>query len=261
MEKLNSKQIKRIELDILIALADFCDRHGLKYYLAYGTLIGAIRHKGFIPWDDDIDVVMLREDYMKLCTLLDKEQIRSDLEWRSVQNGKWNEPFGKLENTNTTACTRGNIEIGLWVDVFPVDYFDPHVVRTNQFWRKVHIGKAATHFKFTKKGVAKYIFKCLFFWKPYMQIAQEMNRRAQSVPKRELVASCAWGANDHGGMDIVEFEDPCYVEFEGHKFKTFKDWHLYLTRIYGDYMQLPPEKDRKTHEIDAYWVGNDACPF
>lgn len=253
MRKIPQEDVKKIELDILIHFADFCDKHQLKYFLTYGTLIGAVRHGGFIPWDDDIDVAMLRSDYEKLCSLLEAESAGENLEWLSLQNGKSELPIGKLVNKKTLACTPENYKLGIWIDVFPIDYYNKSVFVKNMNWRRVHLGKATTKFGFDGKSIVKFILKILFCWKSKRQIAIEMERRAKKVPPSNTVCASVWNFIKVD-MDISEYDNPVEVEFEGHMFKTYRNYDNILRRIYGDYMQLPPLSKQKTHGIEAYWI-------
>lgn len=261
-EKLTSKQIKKIELDILLELTKFCDQHNIKYFLVYGTLLGAVRHKGFIPWDDDIDVAMMREDYERLNRLLTDNKIREDLEWISAENGTWNEPFGKLVNRNTLAFSY-RAETSIWVDVFPFDNYDEHIFKKNVFMRCVHIAKNNNQFHFCKKDFAKYLLRFLFCWKSLDSIAQDIIKRSKNVPTNPngLVANMTWEDANGTAIHKSMFESQTEVTFEGHKFKTFADAHKFLHDIYGDYMKLPPEDQRKTHGLKAWWIGNKKCPF
>ncbi len=118
------EEFKQIQIDILLAINKFCNEHNIKYSLACGTLLGAIRHKGFIPWDDDIDIYLLREDYNKLITvfpsLLDGKYSLNSLE----RNPLWNRPYAKAFDTQTIEieAVRNNVpNMGIGIDVFPID--------------------------------------------------------------------------------------------------------------------------------------------
>lgn len=258
---MNMEQVKACEFDILCAFADFCDKHNLIYYLTYGTLIGAVRHGGFIPWDDDVDVMMLRTDYNRLSELLKNEKVRSDLDWITIENGKWNEPVGKLVNSNTVGYRRGNYETGLWVDVFPLDNSDEETLRKNIYWRRVHIAKCTDHFGFDKKSLIKFGLKCLYFWKSLDSISRGINERTISIPYNGNISNMVWTSF---GKDVgpgSRFEGYALVKFEGREFKTIKDYDTYLRQIYGDYMKLPPENKRRSHGVEAYWKGEGECPY
>lgn len=255
--KLTSSQIKGIELNILKEFSAFCDVHNIPYFLAYGTLLGAVRHKGFIPWDDDIDVVMLRSDYNRFSELMIKESISSHLEWRSIENGKWYEPFGKLFDTRTTAYKNEN-KGGLWIDIFPLDYYDENVLKKNLLLRKIHIAKTTSHFSLNKKGIAKLLLKVLFYRKDLFDLSKKILRKAISVEKNNYVSNMVWASDDKDVFDISLFKHATEVSFEGEKFKTVADWDIYLKQIYGNYMTLPPENQRQSHFLDAYWISNES---
>lgn len=259
-QRLTSTQIKKVELDILVKFANYCDHNNINYFLAYGTLLGAIRHKGFIPWDDDIDVVMLREDYNKLSDLLVKEKIADNLEWRSIENGRWYEPFGKIVDLNTIAY-KDESKGGLWIDIFPVDFYDKKILESNLFWRKIHIAKTTSHFTFDKKGIAKLILRYIFFFKNLKDISNTIVKKSLSVKRSRKVSNMVWASDKNDVLDISMFRNRSLVEFEGLKFYTFSEWDLYLKTIYGNYMQLPPEDKRQTHLLDAYWISKMKCPF
>lgn len=254
--KLTSPQIKRIEYNILKEFAAFCDEHGITYFLAYGTLLGAVRHKGFIPWDDDIDVVMLRKDYERFSKLMEHETISSHLEWRSIENGKWYEPFGKLFDTRTTAYKNEN-KGGLWIDVFPLDYYDEKVLKRNLLLRKIHIAKTTSHFSFTKKGIAKFLLKVLFCGKDLVKLAQTIRKNAISVGYSDKVSNLVWASVDSDVFELQLFENVTNVPFEDSYFKTVAEWDKYLRKRYGNYMELPPENQRQCHLLDAYWISDE----
>ena len=120
-KKLSSEEIKQIELNLLLKLDEICKKYKLRYYLCGGTLLGAVRHKGFIPWDDDIDVLMPREDFEKLLRLEKKQKqdtVEKIVSWKS---GNSIYPFIKLINTNTVLKEKYLSEeftTGIWIDIF-----------------------------------------------------------------------------------------------------------------------------------------------
>ena len=147
MKKLQLSEVKQIELDILKNFASFCNEHNLNYVLAYGTLLGCIRHNGFIPWDDDIDVFMLRDDYEKLLSMKNLfEDKFSKLKFKNL--GDKDYPFGFLKITDdTTRVEEKEIEskyqYGIWIDIFPLDKVSAdkkkHLrnIKKIDFWNKI----------------------------------------------------------------------------------------------------------------------------
>ena len=119
MKEIGLKELRDLQLDILQNVHDFCVAHGIHYSLAYGTLLGAIRHKGYIPWDDDIDIAMLRPDYEKFMREY-KDEVYRFCECRldkDIHIG-----FGKVEDTRTIIIEAGNTKnLGVTIDVFPID--------------------------------------------------------------------------------------------------------------------------------------------
>lgn len=255
--RLTMSQTKKIGLDILVEFDKFCKEHDLQYFLVYGTLLGAVRHKGYIPWDDDVDVAMFRADYEKLYELINAgKSVRNDLEWRSSHLNNWNEPVLKLVNKNTICYHRGDMTIGIWVDVFVLDNHDEKIFKVNNFWRQVHIAKCTTHFDFSKKSIGKLLYKILFCWKPLMSIAKDIDARIKQIPFNGTISNMQWSCYDINDADV--YENPTEMEFEGYKFCVPGNYEKYLKKVYGPtYMQLPPEKYRRSHGTEAYWIGNE----
>src|SRR3712207_1450255 len=124
MEKLTSDQIKKVELGILLELQRVCTEHHLRLYLCGGTLLGAVRHKGFIPWDDDIDVCLPRPDYEKLIRLSRQGVFQKNFTVHCGENHNFQFPFLKVMDNRTRLNQEYMLdqeEDGLWVDVLPVD--------------------------------------------------------------------------------------------------------------------------------------------
>ena len=120
--RISNQDSKEKIFSILKWFAEFCDNNNLRYYLAYGTLLGAIRHKDFIPWDDDVDVYMPRPDYEKFIECFAKQYNDSKYELRSRLNNKVNLPFEKIVDMTTTVRSNMNdVDDHLWIDIFPLD--------------------------------------------------------------------------------------------------------------------------------------------
>lgn len=257
--RLNLSEIHSLELDILKYIDMKCKEYNLNYSLAYGTLLGAIRHKGFIPWDDDIDIFMLREDYNKFIEALSKDN-NGRYSLLSVTNDKnYCYDYAKVVDTYTKIEMNDIVvheKDGLWVDVFPLDEISRHprahklfiasLVLLNSF--SLHL-----HFPKEKRGL---------LWFPVWGISRLIGPRffARAIDK------CVQLGNDEryigriGGATIRKDyyfkKDWCLttinVSFEGSFFQAYEKYDDLLKREYGNYMLLPPKDKRICHPVVAY---------
>ena len=268
---LDINEIKKIELNILCEFAAFCDSNTLKYYLGYGTLLGAARHKGFIPWDDDIDVLMPRSDYNRFIELTGYNPIKQNLETRLYKDCKNPNiyPFAKVINTDTVVYEKGkarkNIS-GLWIDVFPLDGYpenhDEAIALFAEYQKIRNLQDLATTNPFyVKQNIIKKIIKT-FLIAPFVKlygikkICSKIDILAQtySFEACEKVADFTWGDNAETYLLKTELEPSAEVDFEGFKFKAPAGWERYLERLYGNWQQLPPEAERIPHGFKAFLI-------
>lgn len=264
MLKLNSSEIKKLELNILLKFDEFCKKHKLRYYLAGGTLLGAVRHKGFIPWDDDIDVCMPRPDYEKAVKLLGTLDNRYML--RSNHIDDFSAPFAKLVDLNTKIVSKvsnSNIESNLWIDIFPVDGLPDDIGKVKRIYEKCFFYRRMLFLCDKKKVedeniIRKYVkyslkFIVMFIGSEYFVNKLERIAMRHKYDSTNYVGIVTWGLYGVGERMLKsEFEKPIKVEFEGHKFPAFSCWDSYLRGLYKDYMKLPPLEKRQTHNIYAY---------
>lgn len=268
MCKLSLSEIKQCEFDILLNFDLICKEHRLKYYLAGGTLLGAIRHKGFIPWDDDIDICMPRKDYLRFIEIFKNCCNNEHLSIKSNILNNFDAPFAKIVDNRTIVDNKysdENINKHLWIDILPVDGLpdDIEIVKKiyNQcdFYRKLlmlqdaKLGEGTTAIK----KYCKYVLKPLACLYGKGKCIERIEELAAQYPYDECnyVGIITWGLYGSGErMPKEGFEKSIEVEFEGHKFPAFSCWDSYLTGLYGDYMQLPPVEKRKTHDIEVYWA-------
>lgn len=264
MKTLNISEIKKIELAILLEFDKFCKKNNLKYYLAGGTLLGAIRHKGFIPWDDDIDVCMPRKDYEKfLATYKCSNGIYE------IKSNRYNNifvPFSKLVNLRTVSKTlynKGSMDSNIWIDIFPVDGLPSDINLVEKIYNMCSLYRILLLLCNAELGEGRSTFRkyIKYLLKP-LAILYGKNRCINNIEKiakqykyddSDWVGIVAWGLYGTGErMQKNEFEKTVEVEFEGYKFPAFSCWDSYLRGLYGDYMTLPPVEKRKTHDITAY---------
>lgn len=267
MKKLELEDIKKIEFQILMKFDLFCKSKKLKYYLAGGTLLGAIRHKGFIPWDDDIDVCMPRDDYLNFVECFDGYD--KYLEVRSNLRKNFGAPFSKVVDIRTkidSKYTNNDINTNIWIDVFPVDGLSEKLDEVEKTYRQCAYYRKLLLLADAKLGEGTTLFRkySKYLLKPLVQIYSKqrcidnIEKIAAQYPYKEAqyVGIVTWGLYGVGERMLKsEFEKAEEVEFEGHKFPAFSCWDSYLKGLYGDYMQLPPVEKRKTHDMEAYLLN------
>ena len=255
---------KLIQLEILDDVDRFCREHGLRYSLAYGTLIGAVRHKGYIPWDDDIDLFMPRPDYDRFL-----REFRSDENevLDLTERNTCVESFVKVSRKHTVQTDR-NLGRSLWgvnVDVFPVDGapeegLEQHYARLagmrDWAFRLCPFYKTAT--KNRTRWLLRYCLKRLRYpsFSSCGQVKHEIEQELRSCPFGELpLAGVYFQYKTKEFMPVEWFQEYTTIEFEGKPYSVLTHHHEYLTRLYGDYMQLPPiEKRCTTHSYDSYLI-------
>lgn len=264
--KLTREECKQTMLNILDLIAKVCEENNLHYFLAYGTMLGAVRHHGFIPWDDDIDIYLPRKDYEKLLTLM-KEESETSNTWIDVKDQtteNYYYPFAKIVDARTVAKMENNLtEHGIWVDVFPVDNSCDNTLLANlqieecAFLRAIIISMTTD---FTadnlgnKRGI-KRALRCIAKMVGYKRITnrfiQVSKRYDDSSSDYAMNFFTIYKARDRMKKNIL-FTEAEY-SFEGHTYVGSKYYDEFLSHMYGDYMKMPPENKRRTHSIDAYW--------
>lgn len=263
MKYLTLDEVKQIELDILIHFDSFCKNEELYYTLAGGTLLGAIRHKGFIPWDDDIDVMMPREDYNRMLQIVKTKKISKDFELLVPGDEGYFYPFAKVCNNKTVAEMDDNYsKHGIWIDIFPMDTLPEDndnlrkLFKKTRFWRAVVISMTTrlSGEKSAKKKIAKLALKIYANIYGKAKVVKKANQIAQSYNNTETsyIGGALWGYGPGERLNRNDYLDSCEVEFEKHYFKAPKCWKEYLIGLYGDYMKLPPVEKRQTHHLKAW---------
>lgn len=262
MRELSIDEIKEIEFKMLVDFAKYCDEKGLIYVLAGGTLLGAVRHKGFIPWDDDIDVMMPRADYIKFQEYQKEENV---FVCRSVTDGSCPIPFLKIVNTETVIENKYNNrkeDAHLWVDVFPIDGLPKDERKVRSIYRNVmfmrqmllisnaKVGKGTNVFRAVVKGVLH--FPLALFGS--MKIAFMIDKYCMKYEfySSDYVGGISWGYGPQEKCPQKEWLERVLVEFEGRKFWAPGCWDLYLKNLYGEYMKLPPMEKRVQHSMKAW---------
>lgn len=262
---LNLKEIKNVELNILLNFDQFCKNNSLRYYLSGGTLLGAIRHKGFIPWDDDIDVCMPRPDYEKFVRLFKND---NNLELITNKLDNFSLPFAKIVDRNTfieNKYSNDEHQNALWIDIFPVDGLPDEIKEVEKIYKECNFYRTILGLNSARLGVGKTVFRryIKYILKPFAKLYGkkrcvnniELLAFKNLYTESKYVGAVTWGLYGIGERMLKsEFEKVVEVEFEGYKFPTFSCWDSYLNGLYNDYMSLPPLEKRKTHDMIAYLI-------
>lgn len=270
MEKgtlLTGKQIKH-ELCLMLEKIDkFLEQNNIRYSIMSGTMLGAVRHRGFIPWDDDTDIGILRADYDRLVKILkDKNEISGNLSGIGFEinsNDFW--PFIKIINKDILVKEDGmSRKENLWVDIFAFDEmptkfldfrFKEHVfLRTILMHKSIADGFHSDWNKGLKKNVWLLLEKFVDrekLTRLYIDRCTKYNFR-----KNDLVNDWTWGGRTTSTVSRTLFDDLTEYQFEDVVVKGFRDYDTYLKRIYGNYMELPPEDQRVNHNFVAWKVKN-----
>ncbi len=255
MQELTLHELQQVSLNLLLDVHQFCDAHKIKYSIAYGTLIGALRHKGFIPWDDDIDIIMMRDEYERFIKIYQDDYYKlipgKDLANHYhvvISDNSTQLVFNK--NTANDYFYKG----GLWVDVFPIDSVPDKTSEYRSLMRKIHLMAGLEQASQYKKNIYRtlpyYLLKPFsgLFGKKALDLILSYNNKSTSNVANLSLYYLNYPSFPAKYMDV--FVD---VEFEGVKFKAMKHYDEFLKGIYGDYMQLPPLEERiPRHAYSVY---------
>lgn len=265
MRRLNTEEVKKIQIEILDVVSSFCEENNINYWLDSGTLLGAIRHKGYIPWDDDIDIGMLREDYDKFAELFNQSNDR----YRFVDID--NTPdfyvaFGKVMDTNTILYEpdKNGVRSCVNIDIFIYDNApdDDRLVKKmyNRRDRIAYISLFSRGSQITKNdSVLKKVIKmcthiCLCGFSSSKCI-KKLVANSKQYSKRNTKRVGNFTAVTRIASDKKIFSSFVDVEFEGKFYKAPEGYDEWLSDFYGDYMQLPPiEKQVTHHQYEAYRI-------
>lgn len=256
------EELKAIELDVMKKIHIFCEENNITYYLAYGTLIGAMRHNGFIPWDDDIDIWMMREDYEKFIQLFPKFGERNNL-YIATYNTKPRFPRNMLKVCDNRTVLHEleydyQDDFGVFVDIWPLDGSSNSVIERNHdkesFEKLLKIFYATItkkeYFKFTiKKLIARFIGKIIgpeYILKKMVDMGKKYPTDSSDVLFMYAGELKEYRAIDFKGKILHKFEDA--------EFYVPSGYDRILTERYGNWRELPPVEQRKPHHImNTYW--------
>lgn len=264
MKPITREELREIQKNILDELTYFCKENKLRFSISSGTLIGAVRHKGYIPWDDDIDVFMPREDYMRFENVfpsLYKDRYKLESLYR---NKKWHLSFAKLCDIRTIEQldSRNTVPYGVFVDIFPVDDVPDDDREFKSYMKKLgwmrfllnDVRKTLPHMSTMHKIGIKihHVFISLFPHTFLMKIREKYNQIHNNKGYKRCYANTYGPLQPHPFPKSM-FDDIILWDFEDRRVPGFRDADTFLTLQYGDYMALPPEEKRVHHAEIAYW--------
>ena len=268
MKRIELEELKSIQVEILSKVHNFCVKNNIRYSLTAGTLLGAIRHKGYIPWDDDIDIAMPRPDYDRFLNSFngvypDSYVIAPELNWNFYA------PYANVCDNRTIVYESSNghrgIDMGIKIDIFPIDGVPSDYplymskLKRIQFINKILWGKRfemnqSHNLNFTT-SLKILAAKALFSFRSYASYQKELNKIARCCPFEISNYAHTWvfsAIENRFKREI--FEEFVSVQFEGGTYIAIKDYDVWLTALYQDYMELPPIEQRVAHHhFAAYW--------
>lgn len=271
MKKIEFKEMQCIQLNILSIFHEVCKKYNLRYSLTYGTLLGAIRHKGFIPWDDDIDIMMPREDYNRLLSISNEIFKIYDLQMLDFNtDGDYIHTIGKLIDKRTILKEKINEDwcpsLGVYIDIFPLDYLNQDEATNEKLIRssyrlnilrslcciKIDSLKLDSKIKYIFIKFLKKLLKIIgprYFIKKQYKLLENRNNVSETDIKNLAIPELKSDI-----LQIEDFNNLIETEFEKQRFFIIKNYNEFLTIFYGDYMKLPSvEEQIPSHNVDVYW--------
>ena len=256
-------EVHEVLLGIAKEFDRICRENGIRYWMLGGTQLGAVRHKGFIPWDDDMDFGVMQGDFQKLAVLLEKE-LPSIYRCRTRDNCQTQ--YGntlKIEDTRTVINLKGstydeNLFMGINIDVFPLVFTNNHKFMFSKNWcistlLKIQFFRFSDYSRagWLKASVSRFL-QITLFWLKLNQITEFVNKYL-IANKGDFIVNY-WG---RWIMKEIVYKDimgnPQEYDFEGCSFFGVEQPHQYLTHLYGDYMSPPPKDKMNIHLSDVCW--------
>lgn len=265
MKSIKLEELKVIQMDVLEVIDQFCHENNIRYSLACGSFLGSIRHNGYIPWDDDIDIYVPREDYERLIRIFPEEL--NNIKLISLEReSKWNRAYAQAYDCRTIMDEHANqpIKVGVYIDIYPIDSVPDSDAEWLKYNRLRRFLIRTYELKYIPIRWNRSILKnlVLIFGKTLLlpfgarRMAKFISLFAQKYNGKGYNRSfeCVQGMLQKRPFMSSLMTEFTRTQFEDRQFMIMKDYDAYLSNAYGDYMQLPPvEKRVSHHKFEAYW--------
>lgn len=272
-KEIGLEELKVLQMDVLQAIDEYCQDNSISYSLACGSMLGAVRHKGYIPWDDDIDIYMLRDDYEKMMHLF-PNVYKDHFCISSLERSKtWDKTFAKAYDNRTLVIENNDYDelFGVNIDIFPIDEvpddemeWEKYDAKRRKLIREYQTLVTPIPFGYTPIEMARWL---------YYKLPKVINsKKRKTVLRRRLcekidcnckkyrnqgynrVFECCQGLFQKHPFNKSIFNSIVYYPFEDRQFQGFENYDEYLRNGFGDYMKLPPEEKRISHhDFKAFW--------
>ena len=250
------KKLQKVLLEILTVVDSFCREHSIRYSLCGGSLLGAIRHGGFIPWDDDVDIIMKRSDYDRFIELWQNSHPEGYvLQGKEINAISLSVPFLKIRKDKTTflqfEMERGEYHLGIFIDIFSMDRIPSNkLLRSVFLWRCLKYQLYVREYVPPTGNLGVKVMSKLFLL--FTNSESRKKKRAKLLEKMTMYNNdeslCLVATETVKSLSIIYspilFDELIPIRFENKEFFCFKEWEEYLSRFYGDYLQLPPIEER-----------------
>lgn len=258
-------ELRHIQLDMMNYIHKFCIDHNINYSLAFGSMLGAVRHHDFIPWDDDIDIMMPRADYEKFCELFNSSGNDNYRTYDYRKDKKYNYPFMKVCDERTVRIEKTSVQgLGIYIDIFPIDYYADSYdealskVKKIKFWKRIFVSKIMEPTKKVSfsKNLAIQLVKFLSIFISMKFVLKKFDEiSCANSSKRRNYCGFLVDASNISILKAEWFDSYRDYSFGNYSFRGITDYDSYLKVQYGDYMTPPPLNQQTTmHDIvGTYW--------
>lgn len=269
MKKMTMTEEKQVMLEMLDFIEKLTKSKKINYSLGGGTLLGAVRHHGFIPWDDDVDIMLSRSNYERLIEEL-RQQKRYHLIVNNYDDNKYGSPFlyAKLVDKRTSIKSWNSLPkgMGVFIDIFPIDGIPENYDKNdiNSIRKKIkEAPEASLKYYWQSNTRTKSFLKAIVFFPRFIlrRAKKSMNLRLKNINNvirkfdpSQTKKSTWFGTVYNEEYNSNFFDEYTYVDFENLKLKAIKNYDSYLKILYGDYLKIPREEDRVNHNYyEFYW--------